>query len=68
MLMHNAVTSTLGDVEARFGKKKEEKKEGKTAAIKHTADILSEEELERMKEERERIEAKHQELRDRQAA
>ncbi|XP_031433283.2 partitioning defective 3 homolog B-like [Clupea harengus] len=46
----------------RFGKKKETK-----TLIKHTADILSEEELERMKEERERIEAKHQELRDRQA-
>ncbi|XP_063069863.1 partitioning defective 3 homolog B-like isoform X2 [Engraulis encrasicolus] len=51
----------------RFGKKKEEKRDGKTTPIKNTADILSEGELERMKEERERIEAKHQELRDRQA-
>ncbi|XP_043105414.1 partitioning defective 3 homolog B isoform X4 [Puntigrus tetrazona] len=52
----------------RFGKKKEEKSkmETKTNAQKQTSEILSEEELERMKEERERIEAKHQELRERQ--
>ncbi|KAF7660351.1 hypothetical protein LDENG_00283440 [Lucifuga dentata] len=47
----------------RFGKKKEEKKEAKAAQRKKT-DILSDVELERMKEERERIEAKHPELRD----
>ncbi|MCJ8732721.1 hypothetical protein PDJAM_G00214550 [Pangasius djambal] len=53
----------------RFGKKKEEKSKGenKTNTPKHASEMLSEEELERMKEERERIEAKHQELRDRQA-
>ncbi|XP_056321203.1 partitioning defective 3 homolog B [Danio aesculapii] len=52
----------------RFGKKKEEKSKSETKmnALKQTAEILSEEELERMKEERERIEAKHQELRERQ--
>lgn len=52
----------------RFGKKKEEKSkpETKVNALKQTTEILSEEELERMKEERERIEAKHQELRERQ--
>ncbi|XP_056611082.1 partitioning defective 3 homolog B isoform X2 [Triplophysa dalaica] len=52
----------------RFGKKKEEKgkTEMKTNAQKQTSEILSEDELERMKEERERIEAKHQELRDRE--
>ncbi|XP_069790006.1 partitioning defective 3 homolog B-like isoform X2 [Narcine bancroftii] len=46
----------------RFGKKKEDK--GKA---KQKSDALNEEELERMKEERDRIEAKHQELRERQA-
>uniref|UniRef100_A0A8C1KBE5 Par-3 family cell polarity regulator beta b n=1 Tax=Cyprinus carpio TaxID=7962 RepID=A0A8C1KBE5_CYPCA len=52
----------------RFGKKKEEKSktETKMNVQKQTSEILSEEELERMKEERERIEAKHQELRQRQ--
>uniref|UniRef100_UPI00398F8338 partitioning defective 3 homolog B-like isoform X2 n=1 Tax=Pristiophorus japonicus TaxID=55135 RepID=UPI00398F8338 len=49
----------------RFGKKKEEK--GKEQKTKHKSDVLNEEELERMKEERDRIEAKHQELRERQA-
>ncbi|XP_067892200.1 partitioning defective 3 homolog B-like isoform X2 [Heterodontus francisci] len=44
----------------RFGKKKEQKSKQKN-------DGLNEEELERMKEERDRIEAKHQELRERQA-
>ncbi|XP_029936619.1 partitioning defective 3 homolog B-like isoform X2 [Myripristis murdjan] len=51
----------------RFGKKKEEKKEAKAALQRQKSDILSEEELERMKEERERIEAKHIELRERQS-
>ncbi|XP_076849885.1 partitioning defective 3 homolog B [Brachyhypopomus gauderio] len=53
----------------RFGKKKEEKTKGewKAGPAKQTPEILSVEELERMKEERERIEAKHQELRERQA-
>ncbi|XP_052003879.1 partitioning defective 3 homolog B-like isoform X1 [Xyrauchen texanus] len=52
----------------RFGKKKEDKSktETKVNAQKQMSEILSEDELERMKEERERIEAKHQELRDRQ--
>ncbi|KAM4609166.1 LOW QUALITY PROTEIN: partitioning defective 3 homolog B-like [Polymixia lowei] len=50
----------------RFGKRKEEKKEAKAALQRQKSDILSEEELERMKEERERIEAKHTELRERQ--
>ncbi|XP_078085044.1 partitioning defective 3 homolog B-like isoform X2 [Mustelus asterias] len=49
----------------RFGKKKEEK--GKEQKSKQKSDGLNEEELERMKEERDRIEAKHQELRERQA-
>ncbi|MBN3319757.1 PAR3L protein, partial [Atractosteus spatula] len=49
----------------RFGKKKEEK--GKTALQKQKSEMLSEEELEKMKEERERIEAKHHELREKQA-
>ncbi|KAK1788635.1 hypothetical protein P4O66_002456 [Electrophorus voltai] len=51
----------------QFGKKKEEK--GKSewkASLAKQAEILSVEELERMKDERERIEAKHQELRGRQ--
>uniref|UniRef100_A0A8C1TPL4 Par-3 family cell polarity regulator beta b n=1 Tax=Cyprinus carpio TaxID=7962 RepID=A0A8C1TPL4_CYPCA len=52
----------------RFGKKKEEKSKTETKMIaqKQTSEFLSEEELERMKEERTRIEAKHQELRERQ--
>ncbi|XP_038643216.1 partitioning defective 3 homolog B-like [Scyliorhinus canicula] len=49
----------------RFGKKKEEK--GKEQKSKQKSDGLNEEELERMKEERDRIDAKHQELRERQA-
>ncbi|KAJ8383928.1 hypothetical protein AAFF_G00212970 [Aldrovandia affinis] len=48
----------------RFGKKKEDK--AKAALQKQKSEVLSEEELDRMKEERERIEAKHQELRDRE--
>ncbi|XP_056145148.1 partitioning defective 3 homolog B isoform X2 [Lampris incognitus] len=51
----------------RFGKRKEEKKEGKAALQRQKSDVLSEEELERMREERERIEAKHTELRERQS-
>ncbi|XP_051884687.1 partitioning defective 3 homolog B-like isoform X1 [Pristis pectinata] len=49
----------------RFGKKKEDK--GKEQKTKQKNDALNEEELERMKEERDRIEAKHQELREKQA-
>ncbi|KAM6934851.1 partitioning defective 3 homolog B-like [Xenentodon cancila] len=48
----------------RFGKKKEEKKEAKAALQRQKSDILCDHELERMKEERERIEAGHPELRD----
>ncbi|KAI3356485.1 hypothetical protein L3Q82_017691, partial [Scortum barcoo] len=48
----------------RFGKKKEEKKEAKAALQRQKSDILSDHELERMKDERERIEAAHPELRD----
>ncbi|XP_067113724.1 partitioning defective 3 homolog B isoform X2 [Osmerus mordax] len=52
----------------RFGKKKAEvKAEVKAGLQRQRSEVLSEEELERMKEERERIEAKHSELRDRQA-
>eukprot|EP00062_Callorhinchus_milii_P014670 gi/632964106/ref/XP_007898238.1/ PREDICTED: partitioning defective 3 homolog B [Callorhinchus milii] len=51
----------------RFGKKKEEKGGKAEQKAKQKGDILSEEELEKMKEERDRIEAKHQELRERQA-
>ncbi|XP_051786410.1 par-3 family cell polarity regulator beta a [Erpetoichthys calabaricus] len=54
----------------RFGRRREEKAkmEPKVAVLsKAKSDMLSEEELEKMKEERERIEAKHQELRERQA-
>ncbi|XP_077947363.1 partitioning defective 3 homolog B-like isoform X4 [Gasterosteus aculeatus] len=47
----------------RFGKKKEEKKEAK-AARRQKSDIMSDHEFERMKEERERIEAGHPELRE----
>ncbi|XP_029980366.1 partitioning defective 3 homolog B-like isoform X3 [Sphaeramia orbicularis] len=46
----------------RFGKKKEEKKEAKAALQRQKSDILSDLELERMKEERERIESTHPEL------
>ncbi|KAG7463990.1 hypothetical protein MATL_G00182470 [Megalops atlanticus] len=49
----------------RFGKKKEDK--AKAALQKQKSEVLSEEELDKMKEERERIEAKHQELREQQA-
>ncbi|XP_030284431.1 partitioning defective 3 homolog B isoform X1 [Sparus aurata] len=48
----------------RFGKKKEEKKEAKAALQRQKSEILSDHELERMKDERERIEAGHPELRD----
>lgn len=48
----------------RFGKKKDEKKEAKAAQQK--SDLLSDHELQRMKDERERIEATHAELRDQQ--
>ncbi|XP_071210442.1 partitioning defective 3 homolog B-like isoform X2 [Salvelinus alpinus] len=54
----------------RFVKKKDEKvkkAEAKAALQRQKSEVLSEEELERMKEERERIEAKHAELRERQA-
>ncbi|CAG10112.1 unnamed protein product [Tetraodon nigroviridis] len=50
--------------EGRFGKKKEEKKEAKSAAQRQKSDILSDHELGRMKDERERIEAAHPELCD----
>ncbi|RVE57744.1 hypothetical protein OJAV_G00202360 [Oryzias javanicus] len=46
----------------RFGKKKEEKKEAKAALQRQKSDMMSDHELERMKEERERIEASHPEL------
>lgn len=39
---------------SRFGKKKEEKKEAKAALQRQKSDLLSDHELERMKEERER--------------
>lgn len=39
---------------SRFGKKKEDKKEAKTALQRQKSDILSDHELERMKDERER--------------
>ncbi|CAL8341329.1 unnamed protein product [Boreogadus saida] len=48
----------------RFGKKKEEKKESKAALQRKKTDMLSQEELYIMKDEIERIEAKHPELRD----
>ncbi|KAM4731546.1 partitioning defective 3 homolog B-like isoform 2-T2 [Anableps anableps] len=48
----------------RFGKKKEEKKEAKAALQRQKSDILSDLELDRMKEERERIEAVHPELQE----
>ncbi|KAM9709788.1 partitioning defective 3 homolog B-like isoform 2-T3 [Menidia menidia] len=46
----------------RFGKKKEDKKDAKAAQQCQKSDLLSDHELERMKEERERIEAGHPEL------
>ncbi|XP_047226345.1 partitioning defective 3 homolog B-like isoform X4 [Girardinichthys multiradiatus] len=48
----------------RFGKKKEERKEAKAAVQRQKSDILSDLELERLKEDRERIEAGHPELRE----
>ncbi|XP_008293400.1 partitioning defective 3 homolog B [Stegastes partitus] len=51
----------------RFGKKKEEKKEAKAAVQRQKSDVLSDHEFERMKEERERIEASHPELREQQS-
>ncbi|XP_032423748.1 partitioning defective 3 homolog B-like isoform X1 [Xiphophorus hellerii] len=48
----------------RFGKKKEEKKEAKAAVQRQKSDVLSDLELERMREERERIEAVHPELQE----
>ncbi|XP_031714589.1 partitioning defective 3 homolog B [Anarrhichthys ocellatus] len=48
----------------RFGKKKEEKKEAKAALQRQKSDIMSDHEFERMKDERERIEAGHPELRE----
>lgn len=39
---------------SRFGKKKEEKKEAKAAVQRQKSDVLSDLELERMREERER--------------
>lgn len=38
----------------RFGKKKEEKKEAKSSVQRQKSDILSDHELERMRDERER--------------
>ncbi|XP_028292221.1 partitioning defective 3 homolog B isoform X2 [Gouania willdenowi] len=52
----------------RFGKKKEEKKEAKAALQRQKSDVLSDHEFERMKEERERIEAAHPELREPRSA
>ncbi|PWA31239.1 hypothetical protein CCH79_00002970 [Gambusia affinis] len=49
---------------AMFGKKKEEKKEAKAAVQRQKSDVLSDLELERMREERERIEAVHPELQE----
>ncbi|XP_034550568.1 partitioning defective 3 homolog B-like [Notolabrus celidotus] len=48
----------------RFGKKKDEKKEAKAALQRQKSDILTDHEFERMREERERIEAAHPELRE----
>ncbi|XP_054471402.1 partitioning defective 3 homolog B isoform X2 [Anoplopoma fimbria] len=48
----------------RFGKKKDEKKEAKAALQRQKSDVLSDHEFERMKDERERIEAGHPELRE----
>nr|XP_043869058.1 partitioning defective 3 homolog B isoform X4 [Solea senegalensis] len=48
----------------RFGKRKEEKKEAKAAVQRHKSDLLSDHEFEKMKEERERIEAGHPELQE----
>uniref|UniRef100_A0A8C9S5Y9 Par-3 family cell polarity regulator beta b n=1 Tax=Scleropages formosus TaxID=113540 RepID=A0A8C9S5Y9_SCLFO len=62
-------TKKKGFTLLRFGKKKEEKSkmDSKATVQKQKPEVLSEEELEKMKDERERIEAKHLELRDRQA-
>lgn len=49
----------------RFGKKKDEKKEAKAALQRQKSDLLTDVELEKMKEERERIESSHPELRPR---
>ncbi|XP_033842721.1 partitioning defective 3 homolog B isoform X2 [Periophthalmus magnuspinnatus] len=49
----------------RFGKKKDEKKESKATLQRQKSDLLSDVELEKMKEERERIESNHPELRPR---
>uniref|UniRef100_H0WW76 Par-3 family cell polarity regulator beta n=1 Tax=Otolemur garnettii TaxID=30611 RepID=H0WW76_OTOGA len=51
----------------RFGKKKEDKGEKSEQKVTPKRGGLREEELEKMKEERERIGAKHQELREKQA-
>ncbi|XP_068429061.1 partitioning defective 3 homolog B isoform X2 [Clinocottus analis] len=48
----------------RFGKKKEEKKEAKAALQRQKSDIMSDQEFERIKDERERIEVGHPELRE----
>ncbi|XP_034417137.1 partitioning defective 3 homolog B [Cyclopterus lumpus] len=48
----------------RFGKKKEEKRVAKAALQRQKSDIMSDHEFERMKDERERIEAGHPELRE----
>ncbi|XP_010776504.1 partitioning defective 3 homolog B-like [Notothenia coriiceps] len=50
---------------SRFGKKKDEKKDAKAALQRQKSDVLSDHEFERMKDERERIEAGHPELRPR---
>ncbi|XP_056891205.1 partitioning defective 3 homolog B isoform X1 [Takifugu flavidus] len=54
----------IGFALLRFGKKKEEKKEAKSSVQRQKSDILSDHELERMRDERERIEADHPELSD----
>ncbi|XP_059198420.1 partitioning defective 3 homolog B isoform X2 [Centropristis striata] len=51
----------------RFGKKKEEKKEAKAALQRQKSDVLSDHEFERIRDERERIEAGHPELREQRA-
>ncbi|KAM6945995.1 partitioning defective 3 homolog B-like [Aplochiton taeniatus] len=61
-------TKKKGFALLRFAKRREEKKaEAKATLQRQRSDLLSEEELGRMKEERERIEAKHTELRERQS-
>ncbi|KAK7938823.1 hypothetical protein WMY93_002149 [Mugilogobius chulae] len=52
-----------GEVGGEFGKKKEEKKDAKATLQRQKSDLLSDVELEKMKEERERIESNHPELR-----